>query len=110
VERSVARSSRPDRQLDTVVIDPFAADWRPAASASPLPTAALPEEKRPSQGFEARVAAFEATLLEEALAANRFNQIETARALGLGYHQLRHLLRKHKIARGAQSRSGGERA
>jgi psp operon transcriptional activator len=96
VERSVARSTRPDRPLDAVVIDPFARDWRPAIPSAPRPAATEPE---PPQGFEPRVAAFEAKLLEEALAANRFNQIDTARALGLGYHQLRRLLRKHKVGR-----------
>jgi psp operon transcriptional activator len=102
VERSVARSPRSDRPLDAVVIDPFATDWRPPAPPASLPS---PPEEPPPQGFETRVAAFEARLLEDALAANRFNQIETARALGLGYHQLRHLLRKHKIGRGAERKS-----
>jgi psp operon transcriptional activator len=96
VERSVARSARPDRPLDEVVIDPFVAPWRPAAPGLSPPPASAPPEDAP-QGFEPRVAAFEARLLREALAANRFNQLETARALGLGYHQLRHLLRKHEI-------------
>jgi psp operon transcriptional activator len=97
VERSVARSTRPDRPLDVVIIDPFATEWRSATPSTPPPVALNAEAP---QGFEPRVAAFEAKLLKEALAANRFNQIETARALGLGYHQLRRLLRKHKIGRG----------
>jgi psp operon transcriptional activator len=95
VERSVARHAQTDRPLHEVVLDPFATSWRPAPpSAAPPP--AKQDEAMPD-GLEARVAAFEAKLLEEALAANRFSQVETARALGLGYHQLRRLLRKHKV-------------
>ena len=44
------------------------------------------------------VARFERELLERALRASRHNQRETARALGLGYHQLRRLLKKHALA------------
>ena len=51
--------------------------------------------------FLARVSQFESTLLREALAANGNNQRRTAQALGLGYHQFRHYLRK------LSPRSGG---
>ena len=47
--------------------------------------------------FTAEVARFERGLLERALHAARHNQGETARALGLGYHQLRRLLKKHAL-------------
>jgi psp operon transcriptional activator len=98
VERSVARAARPDRPLDEIVLDPFASPWRAAAPpASPGAAPALPSAE--PVGFEARVRRFEAGLLADALARHRFNQQDTARALGLGYHQLRHLLRKHKLAR-----------
>jgi len=96
VERSVARAARPDRPVDEIVLDPFASPWRaaaPPASPRPAPSSAEPA------GFEERVRRFEAGLLADALARHRFNQQDTARALGLGYHQLRHLLRKHKLAR-----------
>ena len=48
--------------------------------------------------FMAEVARFERMLLERALRASRHNRRETARALGLGYHQLRRLLKKHALA------------
>ena len=48
--------------------------------------------------FMAEVARFERGLLERALHASRHNQREAARALGLGYHQLRRLLKKHALA------------
>ena len=40
---------------------------------------------------------FESGLLTTALERNRFNQRQTAQALGLGYHQLRGLLKKHGL-------------
>ena len=48
--------------------------------------------------FTTEVARFERGLLERALHTTRHNQRETARALGLGYHQLRRLLKKHALA------------
>ncbi len=98
IERSVARAARLDRPLDDIVLDPFASPWRAAIPAStPAPEPASPAAA--PEGFEARVRRFEAGLLSDALARHRFNQQDTARDLGLGYHQLRHLLRKHKLAR-----------
>ena len=47
--------------------------------------------------FRAAVAAYERSLLEDALARNRFNQRATASALGLSYDQLRHALKRHKL-------------
>jgi psp operon transcriptional activator len=98
VERSVARAPRADRPIDIIVLDPFASSWRPAAPAAP-PSPEPAAHAAAPQGFEERVGRFEASLLADALARHRFNQRDTARDLGLGYHQLRHLLRKHKLAR-----------
>ena len=47
--------------------------------------------------FKSRVALFERDLLSRALAENRFNQRQTAEALGLSYDQLRHALRRHDL-------------
>ena len=108
VERTVYRSASTDGRIDTVVIDPFDNPWRPPPetttactdhrstdSGSKAPeAAALPGEPA---DFMAEVARFERGLLERALDASRHNQSETARALGLGYHQLRRLLKKHAL-------------
>jgi psp operon transcriptional activator len=44
--------------------------------------------------------AYERSLLESALKANRFNQRATAAALSLSYDQLRHALKRHKLMEG----------
>ncbi len=63
---------------------------------------------RPMRRFLERVRRFEHALLRAALAANSNNQRRAAQALGLNYHQFRHYLRKHAIARaGVIARSGG---
>jgi psp operon transcriptional activator len=100
IERAVYRSP-PDRPVEEIVLDPFASPWRPQAKAAarsdaePAPTdtaPALPYD------FRAGIAAVEKSWLEAALAAQGGHQGRAATALGLGYDQLRHLLRKHGIA------------
>jgi psp operon transcriptional activator len=44
------------------------------------------------------MASTEKQLLRDALAGHGHNQRSTARALGLSYDQLRHLVRKHGLA------------
>ena len=111
VERAVYRSASSDTPVDTVAIDPFENRWRLSSDsigASGVPT----EPARPSDApelaapasppelptdFQAEVARFERDLLEHALEASRHSQTGAARALGLGYHQLRRLLKKHAL-------------
>ena len=112
VERAVYRSASSDAPIDAVVIDPFENPWRPSHRS--LDTKAdYPEPARASGAleptepalppdlpvdFRAEVARFERGLLERALDASRHNRTDAAGALGLGYHQLRRLLKKHALA------------
>jgi psp operon transcriptional activator len=48
-----------------------------------------------ARSFSEAVAAFEAALLRAALTETQHNQRAAAARLGLEYHQLRHLLKKH---------------
>ncbi|PWC88792.1 phage-shock protein, partial [Azospirillum sp. TSH100] len=48
-------------------------------------------------GILDQVRAFEASILRDSLERHRFNQRQTAEALGLGYHQLRGMLKKHGL-------------
>jgi psp operon transcriptional activator len=47
--------------------------------------------------FRAAVGAFERELLEHALERAQFKQTTAAELLGLSYHQLRGLLKKHSL-------------
>ncbi len=115
VERAVYRAEDPERAIDSIQFDPFKSPWAPAKGV----VVAVEPIDRPSGGmtetsaetiasapvmsghstddFRGAVAAYERSLLEDALATNRFNQRATAAALGLSYDQLRHALKRHKL-------------
>ena len=111
VERAVYRSASSDAPIDTVVIDPFENRWRPSHDSigtdadhqDPAYRSDAPEPAGPALpsefpvDFPAEVARFERGLLERALDASRHSQTNAAHALGLGYHQLRRLLKKHAL-------------
>ncbi len=92
VERSVYRHGSSDTELDEIVIDPFNRPTqlpveRPRAAASP----SLPLDLRQFQQEQ------EKQLLEQSLREAKFNQKRAAELLGLTYHQLRALLKKHQM-------------
>ncbi|MFE8149948.1 phage shock protein operon transcriptional activator [Brenneria goodwinii] len=96
VERSVYRHGSSDLPLDTIIINPFrkkaplAEDSAPPALTDKIPD--FPLDMKQWQRAQER------TLLEQALAKARFNQRKAAELLGLTYHQLRGLLKKHSIS------------
>ncbi len=103
VERSVYRWDDPERPVARVEVDPFASPWAPGAAAAAEPAReAAPEAattaSEPAADLRGAVAAYERGLLEAALAKHRFNQRRAAAALGLSYDQLRHAMRRHKLA------------
>lgn len=110
VERAVYRSEDPEAPIDEVIFDPFASPWRPrrrnAAQPDPAkaetgpadpPPTALPDARTGPVDFVAAVRSFELRLIEQALAACRYNQRRAAAHLGLSYHQLRGHLRKYGL-------------
>lgn len=107
VERAVYRWEQPG-PIALIEFDPFQSPHRPGAgdNPQPAPAPAMPaassaglSEPEPAD-FKSRVARFERDVLAKALAANRFNQRQTADALGLSYDQLRHALRRHDLLPG----------
>ena len=99
VERSVYRSSDPEKSITSLALDPFdtpfsieeapsdAATRAPAARRAPL----LPTD------LEERLKDTEVDLLSAALEKAKFNQRLAADLLGLSYHQFRGKLRKFEI-------------
>jgi psp operon transcriptional activator len=109
VERSVYRTDEPEKPIGQILFDPFASPYAPAPSpalreASAEPVVAVPasEHEVPSD-FRTAVARFEQQVLRRALERAQFKQTTAAKLLGLSYHQLRSLLRKHALAK-----SGGD--
>ncbi|WP_445497703.1 phage shock protein operon transcriptional activator [Photorhabdus sp. SF281] len=100
VERSVYRHGENADQLDNIIINPFVSaphslvnvDASNDLSSLPLPS--LPINLKQWQHDSER------QLIELSLKANRFNQRKAAEKLGLTYHQLRGLIKKHNISTG----------
>ncbi|MEB5885963.1 phage shock protein operon transcriptional activator [Enterobacter roggenkampii] len=92
VERSVYRHGSSETELDNIIIDPFqrsAPSLPPPASPGDAP--ALPLDLRQFQHDQ------EKQLLEQSLKMAKYNQKRAAELLGLTYHQLRALLKKHQM-------------
>jgi psp operon transcriptional activator len=113
IERAVYRCTDPDQPIDEIVFDPFASPWRPqpagpakpaatVPAAAPQPSAAPPTVAAPSGAYDFvdHVRRIEHDLLKRALEANAHHQKNTAKFLGMTYHQLRNCLRKHGIIGG----------
>ena len=109
VERAVYRWDDRSQPIAHVQFDPFESAWKPIAP----PRAAEPDAPSPVRGVPApdfdgvsdlrqAVESHERAIIEHHLGRNRFNQRQTAKALGLSYDQLRHCMKKHGlIERGA---------
>jgi psp operon transcriptional activator len=113
VERSVAYTP-PDNKVEDILLDPFDAEARVEDDQALPPCEAehratpRPHDLRSTENasatatpahltFTDQVASFERELLQQALAANQYKLQETAVDLGLSYHQLRRLIKKHHI-------------
>ncbi len=117
VERAVYRWDDPETPISHAQFDPFDSPWKPKApphrrnessgNSNVIPSISdgtsqhlLPS---PSVDFEAvddlrsAVDSHERAIVEHALGRHRWNQRQTAKALGLSYDQLRHAIKKHGL-------------
>ncbi|QLC24295.1 phage shock protein operon transcriptional activator [Parasphingopyxis algicola] len=104
VERAVYRWERAAEPVDSIQLDPFDSPWQiPPEPEAEEKTAAAPsrpaaEPRKPVvSDFKAAVEHYEKEILEAALERARYNQRQTAKALGLSYDQLRHALKRHEM-------------
>ena len=109
VERAVYRWDHWGEPIGHVQFDPFDSPWKPfvpqpraaeaarAGGTGPAAPAPVPVELDAIDDLRAAVDAHERTILEHALGKHRWNQRQTARALGLSYDQLRHCIKKHGL-------------
>jgi psp operon transcriptional activator len=110
VERAVYRWDDWAEPIAHVQFDPFDSPWKPvsmpradgagsaSAPAARAPRAAAGPDYESVADLRTAVEAHERAILEHHLGRNRWNQRQTAKALGLTYDQLRHCLRKHGLA------------
>ena len=109
VERSVYRSTDPDRPISKIAFDPFDSPFKLAET--PVRDRPAARKQRPPllpTDLGRRLEDLEKELLTAALDKSRFNQRLAADLLSLTYHQFRGKLRKHGIsgrpAPGAEAR------
>ncbi|MBV4411414.1 phage shock protein operon transcriptional activator [Enterobacteriaceae bacterium YMB-R22] len=93
VERSVYRHGNSDSPVSEIILDPFQRPQKSISGASALNTSlpALPLDLRRWQHQQ------EKALVEQGLQQAKYHQKQAAQLLGLTYHQLRALLKKHEI-------------
>lgn len=94
VERSVWRHGASDEPVQDIILDPFARDTAPAPAHNSAPDElpALPLALRDWQNQQ------EKALVEASLRQAKYHQKQAAQLLGLTYHQLRALLKKHQLS------------
>jgi psp operon transcriptional activator len=112
IERSVYRAEKPDKPVTQIIFDPFDSPYVPGRM--PMPRRRIPGAKHAPAtditgikaaststhfpvDLKSTVGNLEEKLVREAMKKARFRQPEAARLLGLSYHQLRGLLRKHNL-------------
>jgi psp operon transcriptional activator len=92
VERSVYRHASSEEPLDNIIINPFQRTVAlPPQEETRDALPVLPLDLRRWQHDQ------EKTLVEKSLAEARFNQKRAAELLGVTYHQLRAMLKKHDL-------------
>ena len=106
IERAVYRWDDWGNPIGHVQFDPFDSPWKPLspthtkAATEPAPAAAAQPAAPDLDAVEdlrAAVDAHEKSILEHALGKHRWNQRQTAKALGVSYDQLRHAIKKHGL-------------
>ncbi len=105
IERAVYRWNDPQSPVGHIVFDPFDSPWKPAGSPAPAQSEApdkvrvAPERPDFEEIDDLRMAvdSHERAIVEHALGKHRWNQRQTAKALGLSYDQLRHCIKKHGL-------------
>ncbi|WP_050293967.1 phage shock protein operon transcriptional activator, partial [Yersinia enterocolitica] len=104
VERSVYRHSDNSEALDNIIIDPFARQQNRENENIELNDSGSQTGELPTLPLNLKdwLHNSEYQILKQALAQARFNQRKAASLLGLTYHQLRGILKKHQILAGGQ--------
>ena len=122
VERAVYRWDDATNPIGHVQFDPFDSPWLPASepqlpqgrASSDRASPPLSQERVATPDFDSiadlrgAVDAHERAIVEHALGRHRWNQRQTAKALGLSYDQLRHCIKKHALT--ADTGEGDEKA
>ena len=94
VERAVYTNPNSASGISEIVFDPFESPWRRGIQKADEPKGS---QMTAPFNFKQHIKDREVKLLKDALEQCRFNQIKTAKYLGMTYHQLRGYLRKYEL-------------
>ena len=103
VERAVYRWDNGYEPIGHVEFDPFDSPWKPVSPVRADRVAPAPANAGPAvpttqmdaiTDLRSAVDAHERAIVEHHLGKHRYNQRQTAKALGLSYDQLRHTMKK----------------
>jgi len=110
IERAIYHAEDEYSAVDVMEIDPFKSPYRPRDKTALRPDRPEAIESRAAQpqadaslfdgtpiDYGQAVSSLEKRLLKDALESNKHHQRDTAKFLGLTYHQLRHQLKKHDL-------------
>ncbi|WP_026960623.1 phage shock protein operon transcriptional activator [Aliagarivorans taiwanensis] len=108
IERAVVHQPDSTLDADSIQFDPFDSPWRPGELKATAPGSSAKQkqtalgstaERALQPGFDLRQHMLneERRWLELALTTHRYQQTKAAHSLGLSYHQLRGLLKKHHL-------------
>ena len=104
VERAVYRWDDCRAPIGHIQFDPFDSPWKPPPPATSAKrdtdevAAPSPADIDGIDDLRGAVDEHERTIVNHALGKHRWNQRQTAKALGLTYDQLRHCIKKHGLA------------
>ena len=99
VERSLYRWADSKAPVGAVILDPFANPYsEPATVMEPDQRSVAVGPAEAISDFNGHIETIEKNLLQKALVEHGNNQRKTAEALGLSYHQMRGLVRKHGLS------------
>jgi psp operon transcriptional activator len=116
VERSLYRWGQANEPVPKIYLDVFSKprsispehDTEHKSDYLSKHSAAQASQQADIGDFRQQVERYEFGLLQTALAQHQHHQSHTAHALGLSYHQLRGLLKKHKLAKSQGHEQGHE--
>lgn len=108
VERAVYRQEDVESPVEHIQFDPFDSPWRPQAGAANAADGNLPDPRAKPIDLRSSMKELEVRLIRQALEFTDGNQRRAAARLGLTYHQLRGMVRKHGIGGSEDNAAGGD--
>ncbi|KOO05421.1 phage shock protein operon transcriptional activator [Vibrio nereis] len=97
IERAVYQHGQQEMPIDTLVFDPFSAQWEQDKSTESPCSDSIAETLTFPLDYKQWQEKQDLIVLNAALEESKYNQRKAAQLLGLSYHQLRGMVRKYNL-------------